>query len=104
VCSVGVNVSVSPLRRLGDDDRLAHIIKQLRKGTPKVALPKGGPDAVGEDQSVKSALAEGLRDVREQLGELERRLPAERPKRGEGVVGAGSGRAGKARPASAGRR
>ncbi|KAG2433514.1 hypothetical protein HYH02_012632 [Chlamydomonas schloesseri] len=76
------------VERLEDDDRLDAILHVLRKKAPKVALPgpAGGGKAGGghhhsqhqggggEVQSVKSALAEGLQDVRHRVRELEQRL------------------------------
>ncbi|EFJ43281.1 centriole protein [Volvox carteri f. nagariensis] len=70
------------VERLEDDDRLDAILKHLRKKAPKVPLPcppgsgaASGPGlSGGETQSVKSALAEGLQDVRSRVKDLELRL------------------------------
>ncbi|KAG2498150.1 hypothetical protein HYH03_003908 [Edaphochlamys debaryana] len=104
------------VERLEDDDRLDAILAHLRKKAPNVPLPGPGPSAgagsglPNDGLSVKSALAEGLRDVRVQVRELESRL-AERQKQkpaGAGAAagaGAGPGHKGKAgaRSASASR-
>lgn len=102
------------MHRLEDDDRLDAILHVLRKKAPKVALP--GPSAgtkagahphhhqggAGEAQSVKSALAEGLQDVRCRVRELEQRLADKQkqmPAGGAGVAGAGGGKPGSAKAA-----
>ncbi|GIM05695.1 hypothetical protein Vretimale_10129 [Volvox reticuliferus] len=64
------------VERLEDDDRLDAILKHLRKKAPKVLLPgpSGSGASAGESMSVKSALAEGLQDVRSQVRDLELRV------------------------------
>ncbi|GIL62982.1 hypothetical protein Vafri_17149 [Volvox africanus] len=65
------------VERLEDDDRLDAILKHLRKKAPKVLLPGpsgSGASGGGESMSVKSALAEGLQDVRSRVRDLELRV------------------------------
>ncbi|GLC41905.1 hypothetical protein PLESTB_001046000 [Pleodorina starrii] len=90
------------VERLEDDDRLDAILSHLRKKAPKVPLPGpagaggGGSASGGEGMSVKSALAEGLNDVRGRVRDLEQRLAEKQramAKHGGGGGGGGGGRA-----------
>ncbi|GFR40782.1 hypothetical protein Agub_g1396 [Astrephomene gubernaculifera] len=96
------------VERLEDDDRLDAILQHLRKKAPKVPLPGPGPGGVssvtGDTQSVKSALAEGLRDVRGKVKELELRLAEKQRSKPGGGVGGGPVRAASASRPMSGRR
>lgn len=98
----------APHPRLEDDDRLDAILAHLRKKTPHAALPgkPGAAEARGagggggsEAQSVKSALAEGLQEVRGRVRELEERLAERRRSASAGraaqqAAGRGGGKGG----------